>query len=96
MMIHVDMVYDHFPKGRTLTFDPSSGKKQFRSPSARSHPYSRLCVLFFFHHPSLFTFYSPLLFAFSRFLQGEEEEASPLQSILSAVEKHNETQRRIT
>lgn len=31
-----------------------------------------------------------------RFLQGEEEEASPLQSILSAVEKHNETQRRIT
>ena len=35
-------VRDHFPKGRTLTSDPSSGRKQFSSPSERSHPYSRL------------------------------------------------------
>ena len=35
-------VCDHFPKGRTLTSDPSSGRKQFSSPSERSHPYSRL------------------------------------------------------
>lgn len=45
MMIHECMVCDHFPKGRTLTFDPSSGKKQFSSLPQRGHIRTVVCPL---------------------------------------------------
>lgn len=63
MMIHVDIVCDHFPKGQTLL--SSSGDKQVASIQLPDGPL--LLSAQVFSHLSLFTFYSPLLFAFSKF-----------------------------